>query len=146
MHPLQKDCDPKDPKRFAAWVFGAGVPDVGVREGTYIPNLIAPQLSEKISEMLWDFGFRHHPSKQKKWIDGAGGLGTIGKIVDEPPKLDSLEALAEEFLAEENPQLLEAIRKAPSEEKVRLIQQMEKNVQALQGVIESLKNAIPEGE
>ena len=32
-------------------------------------------------------------------IDGAGGLGAVGVIADEPPKADSFESLAEDLVA-----------------------------------------------
>lgn len=140
MHPQQKDCDTNDPKKFAAWAFAAGLPDVGVRAGNYIPNLISPQLVEGVSEMLWHFGFRHIPSKQTKWIDGVGALGSVGQIVDKEPDVDPVTVLAEQFLAEEDPRLLEAIKKAPPEKKQELLKELEKNFKILQGLIETVKD------
>lgn len=90
--------------------------------------------------MLWDFGYRHHPELQTKWIDGAAGLATIANIVDEKPQRDAFERMAEEFLADTNPKVLEALRKAPKEERARLTADLEKNYAALGELLKRLKD------
>lgn len=90
--------------------------------------------------MLWNFGFRHHPTKQKKWIEGTASLATLAKLSDKQPKVDPVEQLFEDFLAEENPQMLEMVRKAPPEEREKLIKDLEKNFERLAQVIGKLKD------
>lgn len=140
MHPFQRDCPRDDPKKFAAWAWAAGIPDPGVNRPEPIP-LISPPLVEGVSKMLWDFGFRHHAELQTQWIEGAAGLGTIAQIVDKEPQDHPMDALAERFLADEDPRLLEAIRKAPPEEKAKLLAELEKNLKGVQAMIEKLKEA-----
>lgn len=63
----QADSDMNNPQEFAAWAFAAGVPNPrGKHLGfqTLIPAPCFPLLSE----MLWNFGFRHHPELQTEWI------------------------------------------------------------------------------
>lgn len=138
MHPLQRDCPADDPKKFAAWCWASGIPDPSPVRPQPIP-LISPQLVEGVSEMLWEFGYRWHEDKQTKWIEGGAGLGTMAHIVEKKPLKDPLEDMAEEFLAKENPQLLEAIQKAPKEERERLIADLEKNFEVLQTLIKKMK-------
>lgn len=139
VHPLQRDCPRDNPKKFAAWCWAAGIPDPSPVRPHPIP-LIMPQLVEGLSEMLWDFGFRHHPTKQTKWIEGTAGLGMIAKLADKAPKVDPIEVLAEEFLAVENPKLLEFIKKAPPEQRVQLVKDLEKNFEVIQSLMHQLKN------
>lgn len=138
MHPVQRDCDSNDPKKFAAWCWAAGIPDPSPARPQAIP-LIHPILTEGVSQMLWDFGFRHHPELQKRWIEGCAGLGTLAQIVDKKPVDDPVESICEEFLAEKNPQLLEAVRKAPKEEREKLIRDLEKNFAVLEDLLKRIK-------
>lgn len=138
MHPLQKDCPMDDPKKFAAWCWAGGIPDPSPVRPMPIP-LISPQLTEGVSQMLWDFGFRHHPDKQSKWIAGGAGLGMIADLVDAAPAKDPVVDLAEQFLSAENPQLLEAIQKAPPEKREELIRDLEKNFSVLGELLKRLK-------
>lgn len=72
----QDECDPEKPTEFAAWAFAGGVPDPR-DSGTdkKFPNqpLIPPQCFGVLSQMLWDFGFRHHPEEQTRWIKAGTG-------------------------------------------------------------------------
>lgn len=95
-------------------------------------------LVEGVSQMLWDFGFRHHKELQTVWIEGTAGLGTIAKLVDKQPK-DTFSENAERFLSENNPELLEAIRKVSPQEREALLKKLEGNFENLRGVIEALK-------
>jgi hypothetical protein len=95
---------------------------------------------EGISEMLWEFGFRHHSDLQKRWVEGTAGLGTIATLADKPPESDPILDLAEEFLSQENPQLLEAIKKAPKEKREEMIRDLEKNFAVLEQVLRRLKD------
>lgn len=103
--------------------------------------LITPQLVEVVSEMLWNFGFRHHPELQIRWIEGVAGLATLAQLVDQEPEQDPFDQMAEEFLGENNPKLLELIRKTPVDEREKLLRQLERNFENLQGMIDSLRNA-----
>lgn len=137
MHPIQKDCDPQDPKKHASWCWAAGIPDPSPARPMPIP-LIAPQLVEGISQMLWDFGFRHHSDLQVKWIDGAAGLGTIANISESKPR-DQMSEQAEEFLSANNPELLEMIRNASAEDKQTLLEKLEKNFDEIRGLMDMLR-------
>lgn len=104
--------------------------------------LITPQLVESVSEMLWNFGFRHHPELQTRWIEGMAGIATMARMVDQEPEEDPFEKMAEEFLGENNPKLLELIRKTPVEERDRLLRQLERNFDNLHGLIEALRSEV----
>ena len=106
--------------------------------------LIAPQLAGEVSKMLWDFGFRHHPNLQTKWINGAAGLGGVADMVDEKPPVDPVEEMAEEFLKANNPKLLEAVRKAPAEQKAKLLADLEENYKVIGDLVTALKNVTKE--
>lgn len=139
MHPQQKNCDPEVKKQMASWCWAAGVPDPRQGEHMRIP-LVLPQLCESMSEMLWDFGFRHHPELQKKWIEGVGSVGVVAEVVDSPPG-DFLEEVGPEFLAEHNPELLEMVRNASPEEKEKVLQDLEKNFNDLQNLMKFIKDS-----
>ncbi len=96
-------------------------------------------LVEGVSQMLWDFGFRHHPDKQTQWIDGAAGLATMARISRKKPEVDPFDSMAEEFLSANNPKLLETIRKAPPGEREALLKRLEKNFSTLETLIQALK-------
>lgn len=102
--------------------------------------LIAPQLVEGISEMLWEFGFRHHPELQTRWIDGAAGLGMVARFSEKRPA-DDFNDMAEEFLAANNPELLEAVRNSSPDEKKKLLKKLEKNFEEISGLISVLKES-----
>lgn len=101
--------------------------------------LIAPQLVEGISQMLWDFGFRHHEELQTRWIEGAAGLGMVAKFSEKKPD-DSFRAMAEEFLQANNPELLEEVRKSSPDEKKKLLEKLEKNFEEINGLISILRD------
>jgi len=101
--------------------------------------LISPQLTAGVSRMLWDFGFRWHPELQNSWIDGVAGLGMVANLVDTKPEEVDLKSGGMDFLAENNPELLESIRNVKPEEREALVQKLEKSFGELQGLIEALK-------
>ena len=101
--------------------------------------LIAPMLAPEVSKLLWNFGFRWHPELQTRWIEGAAGLATTANLVDQPPQNDPFDEMAEDFLAQNNPALLEAIRKTPAEERSQLLRKLEKNFEDLSGLITALR-------
>jgi hypothetical protein len=140
MHPQQKNCDPNKKKEMAAWVWAAGVPDPRDIADVRIP-LVLPQLCEGISEMLWDFGFRHHPDLQKRWIDGVGAVGVVAAIVKEPPQGDFLETAGPGFLLDNNPELAEMIKNASPEDKAKLLEDLEKNFRELQALMKMIEGS-----
>lgn len=101
--------------------------------------MIAPQLVEGLSEMLWDFGFRHHPDLQTKWIEGSAGLGGVARMVESPPSSDEFTEAAESFLEANNPDLLRRIRNGSPEEKAALMKDLEANFSRLSEALKSLK-------
>ena len=137
MHPMQRDADPNDPQQFAAWVWAAGIPDPSPMRPDPIP-VIMPALADAISQQLWDFGFRHHPELQTKWIEGGAGLGGCAPIVDHPPKVSSFNELVKQFLAERDPKLLEAILAAPETDKDRVVEMLKTKFAALAEMLEAL--------
>lgn len=108
-HPQQGDCDPGKPEQFASWCWAAGIPDPSPNRPMPIP-LVSPMIVGEISKMLWDFGFRHHPENQTKWIEGIAGTGTLAQIVDEKPLINTRTQIALKFLEETNPELYEKVR------------------------------------
>lgn len=132
------DCDPSNPKEHAAWCWAAGIPDPSPVRPNPIP-LIAPQLAEGLSQLLWDFGFRHHPDLQTKWIQGSAGLGGVAQVVDAPPVGDDFTEQAESFLAEHNPDLLKRIKEASPEERANLLRELEGSMARLEKLLKNLK-------
>lgn len=139
MHPMQADCSPSEPKEHAAWCWAAGIPDPSPVRPAPIP-LIAPQLAPAISEMLWDFGFRHHPDLQTKWIKGVAGLGMVAAFSDKPPAVeDDFSQAAKDFLEANNPEILDAVKNGSDEDREKVLRKLEKNFSDIQNMIEMLK-------
>lgn len=97
---LQSNMD--DPQEFAAWAFAAGVPDPRGDSFGYQPLIPAPCFSG-VSQMLWDFGFRHHADLQTKWVPEYLGpdrnqiaLGVTASSPDEVIK-QAAEMLVDQF-------------------------------------------------
>lgn len=63
----QQDSNMDDPKEFAAWAFAAGIPNPRGKHLGF-QTLIPAPCYPLISEMLWNFGFRHHPELQTEWV------------------------------------------------------------------------------
>ena len=63
----QAESNMDDPQEFAAWAFSAGVPDPRGEQFGHQPLIPAPCFPA-VSQMLWDFGFRHHADLQTKWV------------------------------------------------------------------------------
>lgn len=89
--------------------------------------------------MLWDFGFRFHPELQNVWVEGVAGLGTVAGLTETKPAEVDLDDAAADFLAANNPELMEAIRNSSPDERAALVCKLEKSFGELQGLIESLK-------
>lgn len=56
--PLQPLCDPDNPEEFAIWAF------VELSWNQSTPYILPPMVFSKMSQRLWDAGFRHHPELQ----------------------------------------------------------------------------------
>lgn len=88
--------------------------------------------------MLWDFGFRHHADLQTKWIEGVASIGLCAELTDKAPDVPDFEQSSEEFLAANNPEVLEAIKNASPEDKEALRQRLSKNFNELQILLDAL--------
>lgn len=141
MHPLQEDCASDNPQEFAAWCWAAGIPDPSPVRPAPIP-LIGPMLVNGVSEMLWHFGFRHHPDLQTKWITGTAGVATMADLTDRKPEADSFNEKAKEFLSSTNPKLLEAVLRGTPDERAEMLKQLEGSFAELSSLIAALKEQI----
>lgn len=139
MHPLQRDCDPGDPKQHASWCWAAGIPDPAPSRPVPIP-LIGPMLVEGVSQLLWNFGFRHHPELQTSWIEGNAGLGMVAKLSDSKPVEEDFTESAMAFLADTNPELLTKLKNSDSKSREQILGSLEKNLEQLRGLIDFLKD------
>ena len=63
----QQESDMDNPEEHFAWAFASGIPDPRGKEYGYQP-LIPPPCLAGLSQMLWDFGFRHQPELQTRWV------------------------------------------------------------------------------
>jgi len=140
MHPPQRDCDPGNPKQHAAWCWAAGIPDPSPSRPVPIP-LIGPMLVEGVSQLLWDFGFRHHPELQTVWIEGTAGLGMVARLSDAKPVEEDFTTSAMAFLADTNPELLDTLKKADPESRAEIRGALEKNLDQIRMLIDSLKES-----
>ncbi len=106
--PTQDKADMQDPRQFAQWVFAVGTPDS--RPGfPNQPPMIPKQSWPDFSQMLWDLGFRHVKSKQKKWVI-PGNNWVPGRLVDKKPKPGEIDLeQAAEFLMDTNPEIADKV-------------------------------------
>lgn len=120
--PTQDAADMSDPRQHSAWArlsFPAPNKDMG---DVPIHPIVRPDMSERD----WDFGFRHHPELQTKWLipgdHPEAGYLNIPKIVDRQgydeylaahanpeADADSWRAMAEAALEKLDPKLLKRI-------------------------------------
>jgi len=99
----QCESDMENPREFAAWAFAAGIPDP--RGGGY-QSLIPAPCFPTISEMLWDFGFRHHADLQTKWVpDYLGPDRNIISLGTTDISPDDLVARATEMVCDQFPEV-----------------------------------------
>lgn len=117
----QKDSDMDDPKEFAAWAFSAGIPDPRYK-GLTFNTLIPAPCFPAISQMLWDFGFRHHPELQTRWVTDYSGadrnLLPLG-VTDVNP--DNVMEHAAEMVADQFPDVAERIRQMNPENRDEMV-------------------------
>lgn len=146
----QVDSNMDDPKEFAAWAFAAGIPDPRYKSVTFNSIVPAPCFPA-ISEMLWDFGFRHHPELQTKWVNGYSGgdrnIVPVGLTDTDPDAVDSSNVVeyAAEMVADQFPDVADRIRQMNPENRDEMIrdqaQELLKSVQKLQKATGNLDKA-----
>lgn len=136
----QSDSNMDDPREFAAWAFAAGVPDpraAGKSYQTLIPAACFPWLSQ----MLWDFGFRHHADLQTKWVPEYPGCDRnfvpLG-LTDEAPSKDDLIRQATEMVVDQFPQVADRLRQMNPENRDQVVREQ---AEELLRSIERLKAA-----
>lgn len=139
----QSQSNMDDPKEFAAWAFAAGIPDPRYKNLTFNTLIPAPCFPA-ISEMLWHFGFRHHPELQTKWVNGYTGgdrnIMPLGTVETDPDSVTSENVVefAAEMVADQFPQVADRIRQMNPENRDELIreqaQELLQSVQKLQKV------------
>lgn len=119
----QSDSDMENPKEFAAWAFAAGIPDPRYNNVTFQTLIPAPCFAA-ISEMLWDFGFRHHPDLQKKWVPEYAGadrnLVALGTTDVQP---EEVVPLAAEMLVDQFPEVAARINQMNPENREEMIRE-----------------------
>lgn len=134
----QSDSNMDDPKEHFAWAFAAGVPDPRYKNLTFNALIPAPCFAA-ISEMLWNFGFRHHPELQTKWVPAYAGVDrnllALG-VTDVNP--DNIVDLAAEMVADQFPDVAERIMKMTPENRDDV---MREQAEALLASVEKLKQA-----
>lgn len=117
----QCDSDMDDPKEFAAWAFSAGIPDPRGK-GLGYQTLIPAPCFAAISEMLWNFGFRHHPELQTQWVPEYAGpdrnLLALG-VSDTNP--DDLLARATEMVVDQFPEMAARIASMTEENRDEML-------------------------
>lgn len=134
----QNNSDMENPQEFAAWAFSAGIPDPRYNNVTFQTLIPAPCFAA-ISQMLWDFGFRHHPELQTKWIPEYAGadrnLVALG-VTDVQP--EEVIPLAAEMLVDQFPEVADRIRQMNPENREEMIKEQ---AEALLASMEKLQAA-----
>lgn len=119
----QCDSDMSNPKEFAAWAFAAGIPDPRYNNTTY-QSVLPAAVFPAISQMLWDFGFRHHPEFQTKWVPEYAGADrnfvALGVTDMEP---DDLIEKAAEMVVDQFPEVADRLRRMNSENQEEVIRE-----------------------
>ena len=111
----QAECDMENPEEHFAWAFAAGVPDPRMNNTTF-QMVIPPPCFASISRMLWDFGFRHNPELQTRWVPeyaGADRNFTPLGVTDVRP--DNVVDFATQMVAEEFPEVAARIARTTPE-------------------------------
>lgn len=134
----QADSDMENPKEFAAWAFSAGVPDPRYKNLTFQTLIPAPCFAA-ISEMLWDFGFRHNPDLQTRWVPEYAGadrnLLALGTTDVQP---EEVVPLAAEMLVDQFPDIAARINQMNPENREEMIREQ---AEALLASMEKLQQA-----
>jgi hypothetical protein len=110
-----------DPQEFAAWAFAAGVPDPRGEQFGHQPLIPAPCFPA-VSQMLWDFGFRHHADLQTQWVPDYLGPDrnhvALGVTADDPRAM--MEHVAE-MLVDQFPEVAERVASMTPENRDEVI-------------------------
>lgn len=126
----QSDSDMENPREFAAWAFAAGIPDPRGKHQGYQSIIPAPCFP-MISQMLWDFGFRHDPALQKKWVpEYAGGdrnMVPLG-VTDASP--EDVLARATEMVVDQFPEVADRIASMTAENRDEMLRAQAKDLLA----------------
>lgn len=139
----QSDSNMDDPKEHFAWAFAAGVPDPRYNNLTFQSLIPAPCFAA-ISEMLWHFGFRHHPELQTKWVPEYAGadrnLLALG-VTDVSP--ENVVELAAEMVADQFPDVAARIASMTPENRDEVIAAQARD---LLSAVEKLRAASARGD
>lgn len=134
----QDQCDMENPEEMAAWCFAAGIPDPRGQQYGYQPLIPAPCFPS-VSQMLWDFGFRHHADLQTKWVPEFGGpdrnFVALG-VTDVKP--ENVVPLAAEMLVDQFPEVADRLRRVTVENRDEVAREQ---AQELLSSLERLKAA-----
>lgn len=139
----QQDSNMDDPKEFAAWAFAAGVPDPRYKNLTFNTLIPAPCFAA-ISEMLWDFGFRHHPELQTRWVPEYSGadrnLMALGVTDVKPDDVtpENVMDLAAEMVVDQFPEVADRLRQMNPENREEMAKEQ---AQALLASLQKLRAA-----
>lgn len=134
----QSESNMDDPKEHFAWAFAAGVPDPRYKNLTFQTLIPAPCFAA-ISQMLWDFGFRHNPELQTKWVPEYVGadrnLLALG-VTDVNP--ENVVELAAEMVADQFPEVADRIAQMNPENRDELVREQ---AQVLLASVQRLQQA-----
>lgn len=126
----QSESNMDDPREFAAWAFAAGVPNP---KGKHLgfQSLIPPPCYAVLSEMLWNFGFRHHPELQTQWVPEYSGADRnfmpLG-VSDSDP--DDVIAKATEMLVDQFPDVAARVASMTPENRDELVREQARDLLA----------------
>lgn len=117
----QSDSNMSDPQEFAAWAFAAGVPDPRGEQFGHQPLIPAPCFPA-VSQMLWDFGFRHDPALQTRWVPDYIGpdRNHVALGVSETNPADAMK-LAAEMLVDQYPDVASKIAEITPENRDEMV-------------------------
>lgn len=137
--------DPDHPKGMA-FIMGVGFvdPRAGKTWADREPMALI-QSWEPTSELWWELGLRWHPELATKWVEG-GGQFQVAKLVNEKPKVRTLEDDAEdvlEFISSQNPEFAKTLKRVresgTAEERAALLAEFEKNIKSIIDMSEYIK-------
>jgi hypothetical protein len=126
----QADSNMSDPQEFSAWAFAAGVPDPRGEQFGHQPLIPAPCFPA-VSQMLWDFGFRHDASLQTKWVPDYVGpdRNHIALGVSENNPAEAMQ-LAAEMLVDQYPDIADKISEITPENRDAVMREQAEELMA----------------
>ena len=136
----QVESNMDDPREFAAWAFAAGIPDPRAGAASF-QTLIPAPCFPALSQMLWDFGFRHHAELQTKWVTDYPGCDrnfvALG-LTDEQPSKDDVVRKATEMVVDQFPAVADRLRQMNPENRDEIVREQ---AEALLKSMEKLRAA-----